>query len=115
MSMVLAHAAVILPAIVRRPLPYHAALWAPLVLLHAGLAVRVGGDLVGSRTPWVVGSVATVVALLMLPPVLVTLAARAPRRGRTGAGYPPGRPLTTSTLGAMAPRAQDDERSEAAR
>ncbi|MCO5308576.1 MAG: hypothetical protein M9891_04680 [Austwickia sp.] len=79
MSMVLAHAPVILPAIARRPLPYHRAMWVPLAVLHAGLAVRVAGDLAARPTPWQVGSVGTVLALLMLPPVLVTLAARSRR------------------------------------
>lgn len=83
MSMVLAHAAVILPAIVRRPLPYHPILWAPLAVLHGGLAVRAAGDLAAAlgagRTAWVAGSVTTVVALLLLPPTLIALAGRAPR------------------------------------
>ena len=34
-SMIMAHAPVILPAVLRRPLPYHPALLAPAVLLHA--------------------------------------------------------------------------------
>ena len=79
MSMVLAHAPVILPAIVRRPLPYRPALWAPLLVLHAGLVARVAGDLAGARDPWLAGSVATVAALLILPPVLVATASRASR------------------------------------
>jgi hypothetical protein len=40
-SMVFGHAPVILPAVLRVRFPYHAALYAPLVLLHASLAVRV--------------------------------------------------------------------------
>ena len=40
-SMVFGHAPVILPAVLRVPLPYHPALYAPLVLLHASLALRV--------------------------------------------------------------------------
>ncbi|MEO8717198.1 MAG: hypothetical protein ABI423_03145 [Burkholderiales bacterium] len=40
-SMVFGHAPVILPAVLRVPLPYHAALYAPLALLHLSLMVRV--------------------------------------------------------------------------
>ncbi|HEX6296298.1 MAG TPA: hypothetical protein VFZ74_06930, partial [Burkholderiales bacterium] len=40
-SMVFGHAPVILPAVLRVSLPYHAILYAPLILLHASLAVRV--------------------------------------------------------------------------
>ncbi len=40
-SMVLGHAPVILPAVLRVRFPYHAALYAPLLLLHLSLAVRV--------------------------------------------------------------------------
>ncbi len=40
-SMVFGHAPVILPAVLRVRLPYHPLLYAPLVLLHASLAVRV--------------------------------------------------------------------------
>jgi hypothetical protein len=64
MSMVMAHAPVILPSVLRRPLPYRPALWGPLVLLHAALAVRVIAGLLGRQGPWVAASVLTVVALL---------------------------------------------------
>ena len=40
-SMVFGHAPVILPAVLRVRFPYHAALYLPLALLHASLAVRV--------------------------------------------------------------------------
>jgi hypothetical protein len=40
-SMVFGHAPLILPAVLRVKLPYHALLYAPLALLHASLAVRV--------------------------------------------------------------------------
>ena len=45
MSMIMAHAPVILPAVLRKPLPYRSFLYLPAALLHASLAVRlVGGD-----------------------------------------------------------------------
>ena len=67
MSMVIAHAPVILPAVIRRPLPYRRLLWTPLVVLHAGLLLRVAGDVTGATTLWQTGGVVTVVALLLLP------------------------------------------------
>ena len=38
--MIMAHAPVILPAVLRRPLPYHPAMIAPAALLHGSLALR---------------------------------------------------------------------------
>jgi hypothetical protein len=92
-SMVMAHAPIILPAVLRRPLPYRAVMWLPLGLLHAGLAVRVvAGDLAGSRTWWQVGSVANVTALLLFVVVAAGSAALAPRRGARGRVLAPSRP-----------------------
>jgi hypothetical protein len=66
MSMVMAHAPVILPAVLRRPLPYQPALWAPLALLHASLAVRLWlGDGLAAQPAWRIGGVLNVAALLL--------------------------------------------------
>jgi hypothetical protein len=47
-AMIFGHAPIILPAILGRPTsPYQPALYGPLLLLHASLLLRVGGDLVG--------------------------------------------------------------------
>ncbi|CCI53893.1 hypothetical protein [Nostocoides jenkinsii] len=68
MSMVMAHAPVILPAVLRVALPYRPVLWIPLVLLHIGLLVRlVAGLADGHTTPWRVGAFVTIAALLALP------------------------------------------------
>jgi hypothetical protein len=65
-SMVFGHAPIILPAVLRMPLPYHPRFYAHLVLLHLGLLLRVGGgDLLGSRALWVAGGVIGVVSLLV--------------------------------------------------
>ena len=68
MSMIFAHAPVILPAVLRRPLPYRPVLYAPLALLHASLLVRVGiGDGTGWEPVWRwagVGNVVMAVALV---------------------------------------------------
>ena len=50
-SMVLGHAPVIVPAVLRVGFPYSRLLYAPLALLHASLALRVAGDL-AQRAPW---------------------------------------------------------------
>ena len=47
-SMVFGHAPIILPAVLRKPFPYHPALYAPLALLHASLAVRMFSPPIGS-------------------------------------------------------------------
>ncbi|MFG1851750.1 hypothetical protein ACGFJT_07915 [Actinomadura geliboluensis] len=65
MSMVFGHAPVILPAVLRIRLPYHPVLYAPLVLLHASLLLRVGGDLAGSSAARTAGGVLGEVSLLL--------------------------------------------------
>lgn len=66
MSMVMAHAPVIFPSVLRRPLPYRSAMWIPLGLLQIGLVVRIGvGNGLGLERPWQVGAVLNVVALLL--------------------------------------------------
>jgi hypothetical protein len=64
-SMVMAHAPVILPAVLRRRLAYHPVLLGPLVLLHASLALRLWvGDALGHPLAWQAGGVLNIVALL---------------------------------------------------
>ncbi|MDP9883503.1 hypothetical protein J2W21_000993 [Sinomonas atrocyanea] len=65
MSMVMAHAPVILPAVLRRPLPYRPAMWAAAVLLHATLLLRLGvGDARGDAAAWQWGGAGNVLAVL---------------------------------------------------
>ena len=72
MSMVMAHAPVILPAVLRRPLQYRPVMLAPLILLHVSLAFRhVVGDGWGSVAAVRVGGVANVVAVLAFLAVAV--------------------------------------------
>ncbi len=65
MSMIMAHAPVILPAVLHVRLPYHRAMYAPAVLLHASLILRVvvgdGFDVVWA---WRLGGTLNVVAVL---------------------------------------------------
>ncbi len=66
MSMVFAHAPVILPAILGIPLPYRATFYLHVGVLHVSLILRVAGDLVDSLGRWRVwGGLLNVVALLL--------------------------------------------------
>lgn len=72
MSMVIAHAPVILPAVIRRPLPYRPMQWAPLIVLQVSLVFRIlGGNLLGVHRAWSAGAVLGVLALLLLPLTVV--------------------------------------------
>jgi hypothetical protein len=65
MSMIMAHAPSILPAVLRVPLPYSPLMIAPAVLLHTTLLLRLlGGDAYGSRGAWEAGGVGNEIALL---------------------------------------------------
>lgn len=75
-SMVMAHAPVILPAVLGRPLAYRPVLWVPLILLHVSLAVRFTGALVGQNQLWQVGGVLGVIAMLTFLGTAVTLVVR---------------------------------------
>jgi hypothetical protein len=76
-SMVFGHAPVILPAVLRVRFPYHPALYAPLLLLHASLALRIGGNFL-SEAPWVQasgawGNAAAIALFIVTALALVTL------------------------------------------
>ncbi|MCH6472513.1 hypothetical protein [Sinomonas terrae] len=78
MSMIMAHAPVILPAVLRRPLPYSPAMWVPAALLHATLLTRLAlGDARGSALGWQVGGVGNVVAVLSFLALALWSGARA--------------------------------------
>ena len=84
MSMIIAHAPVILPAVLRRPLPYHPALWAPAGLLHLSLALRLwAGDGLGSPTAWRIGGTLNIASLLLFAGTAVWLSVTAARTGRS--------------------------------
>jgi hypothetical protein len=89
-SMVLAHASIILPAVLRRPLPYSPAMWVPALALHAGLVVRVWlGDGLGLPGTQVAGSTVMAAALLAFVGTALEVAVR---DGRTTSA--PTRPLS---------------------
>jgi hypothetical protein len=65
-SMVFGHAPVILPAVLRVPLPYRPWFYVHVALLHAGLVVRVlVGDVLGFTAAWQLGGVLTVAAMAL--------------------------------------------------
>jgi hypothetical protein len=84
MSMIFAHAPVIVPAVLRVRLPFRSWFYAHTVLLHAALLVRlVGGDALGNRVAWQVGGVGTELAILLFLAVSITAVLRARRREAT--------------------------------
>lgn len=76
MSMIMAHAPIIFPAVIGRPLPYRAPMWAPLALLNAGLAVRFTGALSQTTLAYQVGGTLTVAAVLLFALTVVVSVVR---------------------------------------
>lgn len=65
-SMIMAHAPVIMPAVVRRPLPYRPAFLLPVALLHASLVLRtLVGDAYSVEWAWRYGGLANILAVLL--------------------------------------------------
>ena len=82
LSMIMAHAPVILPAVLRRPLPYHPAMIAPAALLHGSLALRLwAGDAHGAHLAWQVGGVLNITAVLLFVGVAAWSSARVAHGG----------------------------------
>ncbi|HEX7353948.1 MAG TPA: hypothetical protein VF288_03845 [Mycobacteriales bacterium] len=79
-SMIFAHAPVIVPAVLGRPLPFSRVLYVPLVLLHASLLLRLlGGDAARNRVSWQWGGVLNEIALLLFVALAATAVIRAGR------------------------------------
>jgi len=83
MSMVFAHAPVIVPAVLRVQLPFRRGFYVHLGLLHASLALRlVGGDLAGGTALWQWGGIAGEVSLVLFLTVTAEGVLRARRTAR---------------------------------
>ncbi len=81
-SMIMAHAPIILPAVLRRPLPYHPVMYLPAGLLHVSLALRlIGGDARGVEGLLQWGGVLNVAALLLFVVIAVGSVVTASVRG----------------------------------
>lgn len=78
LSMIMGHAPVIMPAVVRRPLPYIPALYCPVILLHLSLALRLAvGDARGLTWAVQTGGLLNIAAVLGFVAVAVYSATRA--------------------------------------
>lgn len=79
-TMVMAHAPIILPAVLGVQIPYKPVLYVPVALLQLALLVRVvGGDAWGSTEALRVGGAGAAVAMLAFAATVVTLSMRARR------------------------------------
>lgn len=88
MSMIMAHAPVILPAILHCRLPYHPVMIAAPVLLHVSLLLRLaGGDAFGNNLARQVGGTLNVLALLGFAATTVGVALRAGHLRRVAAPH----------------------------
>ncbi|QGN31556.1 hypothetical protein [Microlunatus sp. Gsoil 973] len=77
-SMIMAHAPVIMPAVLRRPLPYRPVMWAAAFGLHASLLTRLWvGDSLGVRAVWQAAGVVNILSLLVFLMIAIWSAARA--------------------------------------
>ena len=64
-SMVIAHAPVIIPSVIRREVPYHLAMWVPLILFHLSLLIRFLSGAREAALPWRFGGTLGVCAFLL--------------------------------------------------
>ena len=77
LSMIMAHAPVILPAVLRVRLPYRPAMYVPAALLHASLVVRaLVGDARGLEGARQAGGLGNAAAVLLFVAVLIWSASR---------------------------------------
>ncbi len=84
LSMVFAHSLVILPSVLRQPVPFRWPFYVPLALLHLSLAVRVGGDLAGDWHLQSWGGLLNAIAIAAFAVVLVgTVLGHRLQRART--------------------------------
>lgn len=116
-SMIIAHSAVILPAILRIRLPYSRGFYIPALLLHMSLILRIGlGDGLGLHWAWQLGGALNILAVLGFAILAVASAIigtgdrrartdtgpdgqrdhRVPSPGHDAAEAPPSQPGTTS-------------------
>jgi hypothetical protein len=81
-AMIFGHAPVILPAVAKVPLPFHRVFYAHVLLLHAGLAARIGGDVIGDARLRAWGGMANAIAILAFAAITVGRSLHAQRQDR---------------------------------
>ncbi|WP_307844878.1 hypothetical protein [Actinotalea solisilvae] len=100
LSMIMAHAPVILPAVLGVRLPYRTAMHVPVALLHASLVLRVvGGDLRGEAWALATGGALNVAAVLAFVGVAAWSGLTAPRAARPAAAGPARAPEPAGVAG----------------
>lgn len=87
MSMVLGHAPIIFPAVLRLKIPYHPVFYLPLVLLHGSLLLRVGGDLAASAALRADGALLNAIALAAFVAVTAGSAIRGALQSRASSRH----------------------------
>ena len=89
-SMIFGHAPVIFPGVLGLRIPFRRPFYLHLALLHAGLALRVGGDLAGSLTTARWGGLlnATAIGLFLLATIGSAVLARRARSPRAASRIP---------------------------
>ncbi|MBI5791722.1 MAG: hypothetical protein HZA63_09635 [Rhodocyclales bacterium] len=83
-SMIFGHAPIIFPAVMRVKIPWHPAVYLPLLVLHASLAMRIAGGLSERFTLRSTGGLINAIALLLFVLVLLGSVLRG-RRAMAGA------------------------------
>ena len=78
-SMLLAHAPVIIPAVARREVPYHPAMWIPFAFLQISLALRLLAGAREAAYPWRLGGTLGVVGVLLFVATTLTVTVRRAR------------------------------------
>ena len=82
-SMVIAHAPVIIPSVIRREVPYHLSMWVPLVLFHLSLLIRFLSGAREAALPWRFGGSLGVCAFLLFVVTTASVTIVNTRRGRS--------------------------------
>ncbi|MHB1235650.1 MAG: hypothetical protein ACYCZK_08250 [Microbacteriaceae bacterium] len=88
--MIMAHAPTILPAVLRKPLPYRPVMYVPVVVLHASLLLRtLVGDARGDVPMVQLGGVLNIVAVLLFIVIaVVSVLVGVPKRKKKVASKP---------------------------
>ncbi|MBI0150490.1 multicopper oxidase domain-containing protein [Bifidobacterium sp. M0353] len=76
MTMVIAHVCMIVPSVIRRPLPFHPLLWGAWAFMQVGLLIRLLGAIRLYTPLWKVGNLLNVLGILSMMLTVVYLAAR---------------------------------------